>query len=764
MRNITNKYLPVLTKAVLITTCVTINLAHPASELTKNEWALCDVWNLPEIKFAQMTKSNNEIISQGGTYMSANSLYGEKDTLSTLIGDVRIQRSEELLSTDRVDFNSSTGYMHLIGRIRFKSIDSYITADSAIFTSSTDSGQFLNAEYYLQKNHINGHAKVLSKNEELVTILQDTSYTTCNPNNPDWIFKASEIRLDEKKGFGYGKHTRLYYKKIPIFYFPAFTFPINDKRKSGFLVPAIGTSNNRGTEISIPYYLNIAPQFDSTLAIHNMTERGTQYASQLRYKTKKTNNTLKLEYLEDEKLEDERSSFHITHNGRWPAKWKTQINYIDTSDINYHADGLIYNFSDVKSEKYRFQRISNTKRNVRLYRNTEFHRFKIELSDFLIKDPQTQPLQIPHTILPSLTHEINYPELPWQLRFSMKSELVRFEHDDKLGGDRFDIHPAISRTFGTPGWFIKPQLSIRHTQYQHYSRVEPRPNDELLKPSRTLPLLSIDNGLIFERKIGTNNQYVQTLEPRIYYLNIPYRDQSRIPVFSDTRNTNFSFAQLFRANKFTGADRVNDANQISTTISSRILDNQAGKELFRASIGRIEYFDDRQVTLRGNSLQTEKYSNLITEISTLLNNRWSTGLTVDYDTKNNDVEKGTARLRYTIDNNHIVNFGYRFRRDILDQAEIAWRWPISKRWTSVGKWQYSLLNDQTHKPNDIDTFLGLEYESCCYVFRFIGRRFLNLDGYENEILLQFSFKGFTQFGSNATDLLEQHIIGFEDIY
>lgn len=703
-------------------------------------WVLCD----QHVNVHSHQTSDSNTRPQGEyIHINANFMSAENEHKTLFEGDVHIERANDRMRSDRSEYHFQTEALLLEGNIDYQKEGLSVTADSADFNPEQKNGVFKNADFHIQNGHISGHASKLSRDEDNTTRLIDTRYTTCDLHNPDWEFRAAELTLDHDKGFGFARHSSLRFKNIPFFYFPAVSFPINNVRKSGFLIPEFGISQRRGTELALPYYWNIAPHTDATLGMRNMTQRGLQLQTEWRYMNRWSMNEWNTEFLDDQDFGTERYFYQLTHQGSPWRNWSSFISAGSVSDARYFND-LGNNLS--------IAAITQIPRTATLSGYYEHVSFSTQWLEFQTVDETITPANKPYASLPRLSLENRYPEMPGGFDYTLQMEWIAFDHEIKPNANRLDIYPRISRPFGSASWFLTPSASIRHSRYQ-MDRLTIA-NTRVLE--RTIPLFSLDGGLFFERSIGHDAHLMQTLEPRLFYLYAPYRPQDHIPVF-DTQALDFSIGQLFQENRFIGGDRINDANQLALATSSRFLKKSTGEELFRIGFGQIFYRNDRRVTLPGQNIQSTDRSDLVGELGWSLGGRWLSRLSIEWNPHRQELDQTSAHFRYRRDNQHIINFGYRFRRDILEQTEASFRWPLSQRWRSVGRLQYSLKDKR-----DLETFAGLEYESCCYIFRIIARRYLNLDEYDSSLFVQLSLKGFSSIGSDAGELLERSILGFRE--
>jgi len=351
----------------------------------------------------------------------------------------------------------------------------------------------------------------------------------------------------------------------------------------------------------------------------------------------------------------------------------------------------------------------------------------------------------------------------------LKSEWVDFKHEstNKVQGTRFHLNPRLSLPLEGNAWFLKPTLGLMHTQYN----TTDSNGDPVLLDDRNLRTFSLDSGLFFERNIN-NNSMIQTLEPRLFYLDIPYEDQSAIPLF-DTSQQTFSFASLFRENRFNGTDRIGDARQVTLALSSRILDKETGHELMNINIGRIYYLDEQRVSLNSSVTTTQNSaSDIIAEFNSNLD-KWRSRATLQWNANTNESDKRSLQLSYAASDKAVFNIGYRFFRDAndennnIEQSDLSFALPIANNYSLLSRWNYSI----TEKRN-IETIVGLEYESCCWALRLISQRYLNdtinsssTDEYQSSIMLQFVLKNFGSISDReATETLKHAILGYQPDY
>lgn len=664
-----------------------------------------------------------------------------------LSGNVILETHQERLRANIANFNRSSGKISLNGDVQMHSPTMSLFASEGSYQQSQGLGGFKGAQYRLRDRRGNGLASAIQRPNEHLTILDNAVYTTCEIPYSEWAIRTSRLTLDRKEGVGTAKHLRLHLLDTPVFYWPYISFPIDDRRKSGLLYPSFGSSSDNGFEFRQPIYWNIHPQADATLTPRYLAKRGTQLQSEWRYLNRWGDYQFDGEFLEDSQTNTDRWLAGFSHTGTLGHGWSSSISTRRVSDGLYLED-LDSNIGLGKP-----QHLLST---GSLRYSGSIWRHRIGADRYQTLDTNIALANRPHRREPFLYSNADTLWQGFELNFA--GSWINYGHDNNVNGHRLDLYPSIKRTFGTAGWYSTPKLGIRHTQYE----LQDLTTTSEANPSRTTGIASVDSGLIFER--GLNNNRIQTLEPRLYALYVPHEDQSQLPIF-DTGSYTFSYAQLFRENRFTGADRQGDTQRLSAGLTTRVIDDNSGDELLSASIGRAYYLDDRQVTLPGTAINTDRASDIAADAQAKISQHWSAGGSLQYSRQNDQVERRTYRLRYKQGNNNIVNLGYRFVRNTLKQTEFSGIWPIGHRWTVVGRWLYDLEDQRSQ-----ETFAGFGYQSCCWAMSLVGRRVVdettvnnqaNVEA-DNQVLLQITLKGLANLGDDNTALLQRGILGYDD--
>jgi LPS-assembly protein len=534
---------------------------------------------------------------------------------------------------------------------------------------------------------------------------------------------------------------KLRFKSVPILYLPHMSFPISDARKSGFLTPEIGSSARGGNEIRVPWYWNIAPNYDATITPRLLTDRGLQLAAEFRYLSQRNDGRLAADYLPDDSvLNRSRHQLQYQHRTLFDNGWRNRINFREVSDSQYFEDlGGSLSASS----------ITNLDRHVSFDYYSRHLSLFAQVQDFQTIDDTILPEDQPYRRLPQVLLSANWPLAILDLGLDL--DVVNFDRDTGITGWRFNAAPSIEVPITRPGAFFTPAIAFNYTRYD-LSNTAP---GEATEQTRTVPIASVDTGLILERAMTGSNR-IQTIEPRMLYVNIPFREQDDLPVF-DTITPDLNLVQLFRKNRFLGLDRIGDTEQLSFGVTTRVLDLDTGRELVTATIGQTRYFGDRMVTLPGVAASTLERSDYIAQLRFLLWKNVNFGFGHQWGTGDNGTALSEARIQYRPARNRILNIAYRFRRDSLEQGDISVSWPITKKWSFVGRYNYSIRDQEA-----LEEFYGFEYESCCWGLRLVTRRHISTrDGTrDTSIGLQFILKGMTSVGTAADKMLERGILGY----
>ncbi len=698
-------------------------------------------------------------LEAGDTHIVADEADLVEGGTSTLTGNAEVSRDSQQVTADFIEYNQPGETADLNGNVNYwdealflKSNDAYLELDKGI-------GEFSDADYILKDSRSRGIASKLVLDVGTRTEMDDVQYTTCDPDDEFWKLTADNIELDHENNWGKAKGVVLRIKDFPVFYSPYMSFPLNKERKSGFLAPGYGNTNRHGFEARAPYYWNISPNMDATLTPRLLTNSGVMAMGEYRYLFKRATGEINFEYLasDNERQDQHRNAFGITHHQQFLDTGNLFLTYNRVSDKFYFEDFG----SQLSTTSTRFLE----RRAEASYSGTNWD-ITTRIQDYQTVDRSIEATARPYKRLPQILFNYGSPRTYGKLNYGVGTETVYFQrgddnvftttNNDNVNGLRAQIKPYVSFPMRSVATFLEPKLSLDYTQYNLEDSANFTRN-----PSRVLPVFSLDSGLFLERETKLfNTGYLQTLEPRLFYLYTPNEDQSDLPVFDTGQLTN-SFDLLFREDRFSGNDRRGDANQLTFALTSRFINQETGRDLGHVSLGQIFYFQDRKVTLPGGAVRDEAGSAFIAEFDTKFIKNWNIGGDIIYDPNvGNSTQKITAQATYNPAPGKILNLAYRVRRDGTDieQSDISFRWPVNKNWNAVGRWNYAVPEGRS-----LETFAGIEYESCCWGTRLVARRFLtDINGeFDTGVFLQIELKGLAGIGKKTVDFLKQQIPGYQ---
>lgn len=671
------------------------------------------------------------------------------DGVSLLRGDVWLQQGEEFLSSDVLTYDNRDGAVNTLAPATFGTRRMVIDAERIAYNTSTGTGTFEDVSFFLPERYARGEAALLDRTSPTQAELAGVKYSTCPPDDEEWWLKAASMELDQETGKGVGRHVRIAFMNVPFFYIPWISFPIDDRRMTGFLFPEFGSSGRSGDWLRVPYYINIAPNMDATITPHYMSERGTRLDGQFRYLFGWGEGVLDAEYLDhDRRFDDTRHYYRLAHRSLLPADWRFAVTYQEVSDEEYVQDF---------SESGRATLTTHLAQTASLTRSSLEHGLAIRYLRYQTVDPTIPEARRPYEKWPEIDYYWSPLALWDRLWFELDGESVNFQRDDRIRGWRHHAAPAFSFDIGGPALRATPQLQWWHTRYDLTSTA-----DESVEYSRSVPVASLDLRSRFARVLASGGR--QTLEPQLYYLYVPYRAQDDIPLF-DTRLVNDSISSLFRNNRFTGVDRVGDENRLTAGLTSRLID-ASGREWFSAAVARAWHQEDRRVTLRpGQPAETASASDWYGRLRWLPSSRQSVQLDVSWDPKEDESGLASLQYQYRPGETRVLNLGYLSRRETastpeLEQAMISFATPLGGRWRIFGKAVYSFADERSH-----ETMAGLEYETCCWTFRTLRRRYIyNREGeFDTALWFQLELKGLSSVGRRIDEFLVDDIYGYGEM-
>ncbi len=583
--------------------------------------------------------------------------------------------------------------------------------------------------------------------------LFDTTYSTCKPGATDWYMRASEVHLDYDQEVGDARNAVFWFKDVPIFYTPAASFSLNHQRHSGFLHPFFATSTRDGLDLTVPYYWNIAPNYDATIYPRYMSKRGFQLGAEAQYLDFNYRGTARVEYMPyDQMAERERYAYLFQHQQNLGRGFSASVNYNRVSDNFY--------FQDMSSRLVQTSQVQLPQQFVLGYTPVPWMQTNLQVQQFqtLQTDP-SNPVAVPYFLEPQLNLVGFKPDF-LGTDLTLVGQYSRFINPTQIQGDRLVLYPQVSLPIVHPSFNFVPKVGVHATQYVLNNQQSASDPSNI---GRAMPTFTVDSSVIFERETSLlDTPFIQTLEPRLYYVNIPYKDQSNIPIF-DTYQSDFNFAQIFSENRYSGYDRINDANQLTAALTTRMLDGATGVEKLRAMVGQVYYFRPGKVTLPGQSQQPEGYSSIISAVSGLVMPKTYADAAWEYNYRDSVNERFSIGMRYQPELGKVISAGYRYTRDTVtmlptvDQIDISGQWPLSGNFYAVGRYNYSFMGENQL----LEAIAGFEYNAGCWALRAVAQRLEAIAGSPNTTLfLQLELTDFGSIGSNPINLLRRSIPGY----
>lgn len=778
-----------------------------------------------QTRAATATASEQKAIDAGAMVIDAQRLENYIDRKMHAIGDAEMRQDDKAIFGDRIDYNELTKELHAIGNTRIEQNGLVVTGPELRLRLDERVGEMKEAVYTYHRppdKQPNAQASAYPRgygvapkrsspfNRQQSGMVYDESgapavaigqnqsvsmdfargdakrivfegpdnerlykarYTTCEAGVNDWFIKANELELDHRAQTGTATNATVEFLSIPILYTPWIDFPFGNQRSSGFLAPNFGTTTKSGAEFMLPYYWNIAPNMDATLAPRYLSKRGMQLQGEFRYLEPTFSGWDQVEYLpNDSQANRDRYYVKLQHNQVFGNGWGGSFNIERASDDTY--------FSDMSTNIATTSRVNLPQRGVLTY-GSDIWSFMGLVENYQTLDkasytyhrlPQLQLTgqkewdYVSASLLTQWTQFEISDQLPGSRQMAMASA-PSTSLATKVTGSRFVAYPSISLPFTQSFGYVTPKLGVHYTSYNlsntgyTFFKNGVTTNGDFASDTRALPIFSLDSGLYFDRNMRVvNNTYTQTLEPRLFYVYIPYTNQSKLPVF-DTGLADLSMSTLFSENQFTGQDRINDANQLTMAVTSRLIDNKTGVQRLAATIGQRFYFSDRRVGLFGADPVTQNSSDIVAAVNARLRNHWTVDAGWLYNTDTQRTSKGNLTARYNPEPGNVLNLSYRFTRDSLEQIDLSSQWPLGNKWYGLGRWNYSLRENRP-----IEGLAGLEYDAGCWQARTVMQRVSTAtDSKPNYALFfQLELGGMTSIGTSPLTLLRRSIYGYTD--
>ena len=715
----------------------------------------------------------------------ARELRGKTDQDVIAEGDAELIQGTTTINADRLEYNQTTGVARGVGNVHIKRDGNVFTGPEVQIQIERYEGFFLSPAYHFALTDAGGRASRIDFLGERRLAASDATYTSCQPDDEGeyaWIMQADSVKLDFNTNEGQASGAVLRFYGVPILASPYLTFPLSDERKSGWLPPTLDISNKSGLDVSVPYYWNIAPNFDATLTPTVMTKRGAALGTEVRYLLPQHQGRLNLELLPDDRVAGtERHSLRYRQFGDLPSEGSYRLGINRVSDDEYwkdferHIDSITPRLlaSDAQANWWR----------------SDWQFYARAQSWQVLQDP-TAPIAAPYARAPQLGVR-SERMVAGGLLLSLETEANRFvltDHADfgRSDGNRFHALGSLAwPLISTPGWFVTPKIAFNAASY----RMDEATPGVRQDASRVIPTFSLDSGWIFERESEWFGRgYLQTVEPRVLYANTPFREQFDLPNF-DSAIKDLSFTTLYDPNPFSGVDRVADGNQVTVGAITRFLDQETGAEALSLGLAQRYLLRDQRITPDGVPI-TRRFSDVYALGSTSVIPHWTLSTTVQFNPEIDRTVRSTAGVRYSPGTFRTVNLTYSYTRNASEQIDLAWQWPLyrganyrgsdavvpasaqaaanggrpsaqgnscSGSWYSVGRINYSMQDERV-----TDLLMGLEYDSGCWIGRLVAlRRSTGVSEATTRLMFQIEFVGLSRLGSNPLSALKDNIPGYQ---
>ena len=707
------------------------------------------------------------------TFLKGERTFGRPDLETVIEGDAELRRGDLLIRADRLEYFQPDDLARARGNVYINKAGNVYQGPLLELKADSFEGFFTQPSYRFLKNGAHGEAERVDFLSDQRIAIKNATYTTCERNPgpswmPDWILRAASIDLDNAEEVGLARDAVLSFKGIPILPIPIVSFPLSDKRKSGVLPPTFGLDSVNGVEVTLPYYWNIAPNRDATVFPTLMTRRGVNLGGEFRYLEPGYNGQVRLDVMPDDRLRQQtRWGYAYTHQGSLTGALfpdsgvGLSLNLNRVSDDNYWKDFT-------RGSASLTQRLLSS--DVTLNWSTWGFSNTVRALKWQTLQDVASPFTPPYDRMPQVATQYTRSNIGG-FDFSFNADYTRFQSDRLLTGQpnaqRAFALAQISRPWQTSSGFLTPKLQVHTSSYQFDTPL----TNGAVSANRTVPTFSLDGGLVFERDARYFGRALrQTLEPRAFYVYTPFRDQSSLPIY-DSGATDFNFANIYTENAFVGNDRISDNNLLTLGLTSRLLDPDTGAEAARFGIAQRLRFKDQNVTLPGGAPVADRISDVLLGAALNWDPQWTFDTTVQFNPKTRRSERSTIGARYSPGNYRVISAAYRFQKDLSEQLDVGWQWPINDlwgdkgqdlgpgqgqgggRWYSVGRLNFSLKDAKL-----VDSVVGLEYDACCWLGRVVLERLrTGTTSATQRIMFQLEFVGFSRLGSNPLKTLKDNI-------
>ena len=701
------------------------------------------------INGAQLTQepqSDNSDAMLSETTVEAERITGVRERYIEAEGNAVIIRDDQELRGDYLLYDQINDEITGSGDVSVKKPGVFILGDTLRYSPSTEIGEIEGAQYFFSETGARGRAKKLIFEGPNRQRAINATYTSCDVTQEDVLIKTTRLNIYQDDDYGAARNASVWFKGMPILYTPYLSFPLTDKRKSGLLTPSYGQSVQNGLEVTVPLYLNIAPNIDSTIALRTMSDRGNLVKSHSRYMGQSFAGEFKYDFINrDSKFEKEigreesRGSYTFKHQQRFSSNLRGYANLQGISDDTY--------FKDLSNDSGKTSLV-HLPREIGLIAGGADWAGSARVVHYQTLNFATPPVQLDPQIDVAVT-----PSFGYGFESESRAQISDFDDRNQKGGLRTIVYPGLRYVYENDFLTISPKVGVHYTNYDL---------DTGVNEDRALPIYSVRGSLAFERDVNiAGMDLTQTLVPQIFYVHVPFENQNNLPLF-DSGISTFSLSQVYSENIFSGGDRINDADQLTFGLTSQFIDSENGAERFQITVAQRFHFDEELVVINAaDAPRTGNRSDIILGARGRISQSLSANTLMQYSAVLDEVISHDHRLQYKPEPGKVVNFVYRYTRDAHEQYDLSGQWPIKGRWGVAGRWNYAKDSGKL-----IEGVAGLEYKQGCWAFRFVANRLLtgqNLVGsdlYATSFFVQLELKGITRVGSDAVGALKDKVSGY----
>ncbi|WP_035058856.1 LPS-assembly protein LptD [Andreprevotia chitinilytica] len=680
--------------------------------------------------------------------IDADEVNGQSEVGASARGNVVLERGDMTVESDWSRYDTKTDRLEAGDNVKMTRQGDVLTGHSLDYYIARREGTLTDPNYSIAQGLGRGDAVKLVFEGPDKYELEQGRFTTCPANVDDWYLRANDLSLDYVTNTGIARNAWLEFKGVPLLYSPWMNFPLKEGRQTGLLAPSFAFDNRNGLDITTPLYWNIAPNYDATFYPRYLARRGMMLGGEFRYLQPEYSGQLNAATISD-RLEDQgRFALSFKHQQILADRLTMSIDLEKVSDDNYFND-----FGD----RAAIAAQTNLPRQVQFNYAGDNWSGAALWQKYQTLQSTTNPIDIPYARLPQLSFSAT-PNWVQGVQTAISGEFTDFTHPSKVNGLRTWVYPTVAMPFVNAYSFVVPKIGVHATDYQLSNADSSGRRNE----TRVLPTFSVDSGLFFDRDLKWMDQSLtQTLEPRAYYVYIPNKDQSQLPNF-DSALTDFSFAQMFRENQFSGNDRINDANQLTLALTSRFYKTETGDELLRATIGQRFYFKQQRVTLNTTDVVSDaKQSDLLLSFGGQLWRNLYADYSLQYNVQNKATGRSSAGVSWQPEAGHVLNLRYAMNRNLgTEQVDFSAQWPLGRNWYGIGRINYSLADSRA-----LETIAGLEYNAGCWGLRLAAQRYITSNGtFNTTYFALLELGGLGGLGSNPIDTLRQSIPGYTDFF